>query len=190
MKFTARLRGTTPLVMHNGRLVNPLDPIVKDIKKITAKRKKTDDDHEAIARLEHRASLYLDPDVGPFIPGENIHRMLVDAGKPVKLGKRVTEAVLITSDVNPIAYSGPRDADGLFGDRNYVLMVPVRVGTARTMRCRPIFPVWSCEATGFLDESLMDFGDLKQLAETGGAAIGLGDWRPRYGRFEVVLKAG
>jgi hypothetical protein len=114
----------------------------------------------------------------------------VDAGKKRKLGKRVTEAVLITTDVNPVAYKGPRDADGLFEDKNHVLMAAVRVGQARTMRCRPIFPSWACEAEGILDDALLDFADLKELADIAGMVIGVGDWRPKHGRFDAVLKNG
>lgn len=189
MKFRISIVGTAPLLMHNGRLANPLDPVVKELKKYTGKRKKTDDDHEAIARVEHAGSLYLDPDVGPYIPSDNIHRALVDGAKKHKLGKRVTEGLLITTVVNPLGYKGPRDADGLWNDKNFVHMWPCRVGTSRTMRCRPIFNQWSTEADGFLDESVLDLEDLKQIAETAGALIGLGDWRPKHGRFDATVVA-
>lgn len=63
MEFTITVTGTQPLLMHNSRMANPLDPIVKAVGKITSKRVKTDDDQEELARLDFYGGLYLDPDV-------------------------------------------------------------------------------------------------------------------------------
>ena len=112
IEFTITLTGTAPLLMHNSRLSNPLDPATKALKKVTGKRNKTDDDHEQVARLEFAGGLYLDPDVGPFIPGENIARALVDGAKLTKMGVKVTRGVFISTDVNPLSYNGPRTDDG------------------------------------------------------------------------------
>ena len=45
-------------MMHNARLANPLDPLVQEIKKLTGKRKKTEDDLLQIARLEWEGGFY------------------------------------------------------------------------------------------------------------------------------------
>lgn len=183
IKFRITMEGTAPLLMHNSRLSDPLNPATKALKKVTSKRSKTDDDHEEIARLEHAGSLYLDPDVGPFIPADNIWRALFDGAKKHKKGQRIKEGIVLTTDVNPLAYSGPRDVNGLWGDENFRLMASVKVGMARTMRCRPIFREWRTDAEGILDPNVLDLAELVQIAETAGNVIGLGDWRPRYGRF-------
>ena len=188
MDFEIEVTGTANLLMHNGQLANPLNPIVQEIKKITGKRKKTDDDHRKIAELEHAGSLYLDPDVGPFMPGWSLHACLVNAAKKLKKGKTVTEGLFITTDVNPLGYSGPRDPAGLFEDKNFVHLWPVKVGTARTMRCRPQFREWKFAADGWADPGLLDFADLQEIANIAGSYIGLCDWRPRYGRFSAKVK--
>lgn len=187
MEFTIRITGTAPLLMHNARLANPLDPVVKEMKKITSKRKKTDDDHEAIARLEHAAGLYFDDDIGPYMPGENIHRCLVDGAKKSKLGKAVTQGVLIRTTVNPVSYKGPRDRDGLWKDSRFVFMSSAKVGTQRVMRCRPRFNEWATEADGILDPEVIDPAELQTVANTAGTLIGLGDWRPLHGRFTAEI---
>ncbi|MBN6054525.1 hypothetical protein JYK22_21465, partial [Nonomuraea sp. RK-328] len=188
MEFTITVTGTQPLLVHNSRLANPLDPIVKEIKKLTSKRKKTDDDHAEVARLEFHGSLYLDSDIGPYIPGENFQRCLLDAARVNKLGKSLERAVFIDTDVNPIAYAGPRTADGLWADENFRHMKSVKVGMQRVMRCRPIFQQWKCQAHGLLDTSLLDLAELRTIAENAGSMIGLGDWRPRFGRFQAVIE--
>lgn len=186
--FRLTLTGTAPLLMHNARLADPLDPVTKALKKVTGKRQKTDDDHEEIARLEHAGSLYLDPDAGPYLPGQNVERALVDAARITKQGVKVQRGVFITTDINPLGYRGPRDADGLWADENYRHMASVKVQQARTMRCRPMFREWTVEADGILDPSVLDLEVLETIAVTGGQMIGLGDWRPRFGRFVAEVE--
>lgn len=187
--FRLTFTGTKPLLMHSARLANPLDPATKALRAITSKRKKTDDDHEEIARLEHLASLYIDDTAGPFIPGQNIERALVDGGRLSKQGMKIQRGVFITTDVNPLGYRGPRDAEGLWADENFRHMASVKVQQSRTMRCRPHFREWTVEADGTLDPAVIDLADLADIATTAGTMIGLGDWRPRFGRFTATVDA-
>lgn len=188
IKFRLRCVGTAPLLMHSARLSDPLDPAAKALKKVTGKRTKTDDDHQEIARLEHIGSLYLDPDVGPYLPAQNLERCLVDAARTSKQGVKVQRGVFISTDTNPLAYKGPRDAEGLWNDVAFRHRASVKVGTARTMRCRPIFHQWTVEADGVMDPAIIDPADLQGIVETAGMIIGVGDWRPRFGRFEGSLE--
>lgn len=186
--FTLTLTGTTPLLMHSSRLANPLDPVAKAVKKYTAKRGKTDEDYAALARAEFTGGLYLDPDIGPYIPGENIMRCLVDAAKLTKQGVKVTRGLFIKTDVNPLAYDGPRTDEGLY-DAGFKHMASVKVGMSRVMRCRPWFPEWRVQADGVLDLSVFELEDLATILDNAGMYIGLGDWRPRFGRFIPQLEA-
>lgn len=185
--FTITLTGTAPLLMHNSRLANPLDPATKALKRVLSKRNKTDDDYEQIARLEFTGGLYLDPNVGPYIPAENIARCLVDAARLTKMGVKVTRGVFISTDVNPLAYDGPRDDQGLW-DADFRHMASVKVKMARNMRCRPQFPQWRVQADGVLDPSVLELSDLASIADNAGSLIGLGDWRPRFGRFTAHVE--
>lgn len=186
--FRITITGTETLLMHNSRLADPLDPATKALKKATSKRTKTDDDHEEIARLEHAGSMYLDPDSGPYLPSDNIWRSLYDGAKKHKLGVKMKEGVIITTAVNPLSYKGPRDRDGLWNDLNFRHSASVKVGMSRTMRCRPMFRQWKTEADGILDPNVLDFEELRQIAGTAGAIVGLGDWRPRYGRYIATVE--
>lgn len=183
MDFTITITGTAPLLMHNSRLSNPLDPATKALKRATGKRTKTDDDHEEVARLEHAGGLYLDPDIGPFIPADNIWRSLYDAAKKSKRGPKIKEGLFISTDVNPLAYAGPRTADGLWADGNFRFMASAKVTGKRIMRCRPMFREWRTEAKGVFDPNVIDLAEIDQIAETAGSLVGLGDWRPKFGRF-------
>lgn len=188
IEFRIVITGTSELLMHNSRLANPLDPAAKALKKATGKRTKTDDDYEEIARLEHAGGLYLDPDVGPYVPSDNIWRSLYDGAKKHKLGVKVKEGVIFSEPVNPLSYKGPRDQDGLWKDENFRHFASVKVGMQRVMRCRPVFRQWSTEANGILDPNVLDFEELITVANTAGMIIGLGDYRPRYGRYRATVE--
>lgn len=187
-RFRLTCRGTTPLLMHNARLSNPLDEIAKAMKRVSAKRTKTEEDYEELARLEHLGGLYFDPDVGPFLPGQNFERCLVDAARITKAGKKIERGVFVETDVNPVAYDGPRSVDDLWKDQNFRHTASVKVQTSRVTRTRPQFRQWATEADGVFDPAIINLDELVEIAATAGRMIGLGDWRPRFGRFEATVE--
>jgi hypothetical protein len=187
MDLQLNITGTAPLLMHNARLSNPLDPIARAMKKVSAKRSKAEDDYQEIAHLEFLGGLYSDPDVGPYLPGDNMFRALIDAGRKRKLGIKVTSGVIVTSDINPIAYKGSRDPEELWNEGGFIFQASAKVGQQRIIRTRPRFTTWATSATLYLDTEVLDLDDLTQLVDIAGRLIGLGDWRPRFGRFEATL---
>lgn len=195
MEFTITLTGTRPYIMHSDRMVDPLDPITKAHKKLTSKKTgKTEADLIEIARLEFFGALYVDSQIGPYVPGDNFQRALADASTMNRLGTKVERGVFIDSDVNPLSYSGPRTAEELWEVESFQYRRSVKQGVGkkapRIMKTRPIFRQWRCQAHGLLDESQLSFDDLCMIAENAGTFIGIGDWRPRFGRFTAeVTKA-
>lgn len=53
------------------------------------------------------------------------------------------------------------------------------------MRCRPIFLEWSCTATALLNPSVLSPDELSEIASDAGQMVGVGDWRPWHGRFNI-----
>jgi hypothetical protein len=189
-EFTVTLTGTLPLLMHNPRLADPLDPAAKLVKKYSSKRNKTDDDHLALAEAEFMGGLYMDPDIGPFIPGMNIHAMLRDGGRLNKLGRKVIAGVLITKNVNPLAYNGPRTEQALWEDGRFTYRASVVVTRQRITRTRPLFAEWIVEAPGVYDPAQIDLDQIRMIADNAGMFVGLGDSRPRFGRFTAKVEEG
>lgn len=187
-RFRLTCVGTEPLLMHNARLANPLDEVAKLMKRTTAKRTKTEEDYEELARLEHWGGLYFDEQLGPFLPGQNFERCLVDAARITKSGKKIERGVFIESNVNPVGYDGPRTIELLWKDENFRHMASVKVGMSRVMRTRPMFRNWSVYADGQYDAAVINLDELREIAGTAGRMIGLGDWRPRFGRFTVTIE--
>lgn len=188
MKVRLTIVGTASLLMHNARLSDPLDPYTKALKDVSSKRTKTEDDHEEMARIEFEGGLYLTEESGPYIPGVNVHRCMVEAAKLNKLGRHVERGTVIMDEVLPLGYYGPRTATELWKDKNYVSRLSVGVTTSRVMRTRPMFRMWALEAVMLVDTGQLDLTQITNIAEKAGQMIGLGDYRPRFGRFDVEVK--
>lgn len=184
-----RITGLSPILMHNGRLANPLDEASKKLKSLTAKKTKTDADHADIARAEWEGGLYID-EGGPFVPCDNLDSCLKGAAKGQKLGKKFGAAVAVIEDRAPLVYKGPRDADGLWSAKFYDVRGVV-VGGKRVQRCRPIFREWSCEFTVSFDPQDVDRRQIEKALQDAGRTIGLFDRRPekggRFGKFAAEV---
>lgn len=182
----ATLTGLSTMLMHNSRLANPLDPKVKEMKLLTSKKKKTDEDMWEIARKEFELGLYFDEKLGPFIPTENIRKSIIEGGRLSKLGTAIDRCVQILEDRAPLRYKGPRTVEDLWKEKFYDLS-SVGVQNARTMRCRPAFSKWSAEVELFFDSSMVNRDQLLAAMQAAGKFIGIGDYRPRYGRYDVEV---
>ena len=188
--FVLTMMGTAPMLVHNAQLSDPLNKWAKEMKKVSSKRTKTEDDHLEMSRLEFYGGMYYDADLGPVIPAMNIEATLVNGAKKIKLGKAVTQGLRITDQVTPIIYKGPRDMAGLWGDgeSEFVNRASVKVGMARVMRTRPMFTNWALEVSGVYDESIFDEDVINEICTYSGTLIGIGDWRPRFGTFTHELE--
>lgn len=180
-----KITGTRPLLMHAATLSDPLNPLSKAHKQVSGKRKKTDEDYEWLAKSEWRSSLYID-DTGPYMPGVNIEAALIAGAKLQKLGTAIKRGVEILNDRCKLEYKGPRDAEALW-DKGHYDVRGVKVGQARIMRYRPIFKEWSCECSIMFDTEIMDRASVLKCMQDAGAYCGVGDYRPKFGRFDVEV---
>jgi hypothetical protein len=184
---TVRLRitGTKRLIMHNGRLADPLDPITKDLARLTSKKSKTEADHLEISRVEWFGGLWLH-EGKPCIPAEALMATFVQAAKTQNKGPAAKVGLIVENHATLI-YEGPHDMDELWEDTNFRLRVGVRLRNARMMRTRPRFDDWSAEFTARFFPSLLDPEQIVDFYKTAGFMKGLGDWRPQHGNFSVQV---
>lgn len=183
---TFEVEGVAPLILHNGRLANPLDPFTKSLRELSVKRKKTDADLEELSRREWFGGLYTDEQNRPCIPGENIEAMLVNALKKQRLGSAGKAGVIVDGSF-PIRYEGPQFAtEDLYRDGRFVDRRMVKIQKIKVLRTRPIFRNWKLEFTvNFLPE-ILNKAQVVDAVVTAGRLVGLGDFVPKFGRFEVV----
>ena len=75
----------------------------------------------------------------------------------------------------------PHKDEGWVIDKQYVV-----IGKARILRCRPRFDSWALDFTvRILDDRVQPL-IVQQVLETAGKYYGIGDYRPRFGLFEVT----
>lgn len=189
MKVRLTLNGTAPMLMHNIQLADPLHPIARAMKEISSKRKKTDEDQFRLAELEFKGGLYISDELGPFVPGVNVEKCLVEGARITKQGKQVERGLFVVENECPLLYQGPRSADALWANEDFRSRMAVKVGTSRVQRTRPMFRTWALEATAEVDPALLNLESVQSIATDAGNMVGLGDFRPRYGRFTALVEA-
>lgn len=199
------LTANAPLLLHNANiLVNPLHPVTKEIKKISGKRNKTEDDLLALSKLEWFASLYLSnkkstitvegsdvniiasEDTKVCVSGDVLEAMLINGAKKNKLGTQFKAGIVVTD--NPLLnFNGAHlTIKDLWDDGNYTDMRAVRIQKNAIMRCRPIFSEWSLNFKVNYMPDTVEESQIRHAAEIGGLVVGICDYRPRYGRFSVA----
>lgn len=184
--LTVRIENTSPLLMQAETLANPLHPKTKAHKAVSGKRKKTDDDYNWLMRSEWEASLYFDSEVGPYLPPLNIEASVIGGGKLHKLGQSIKRAVLVTSDKPKLEYEGPRTIEKMWDDGRFIDVRGVNIGGKKVMRCRPIFLKWAATFDVEYMEDIIDKADVLRCISDAGRLVGIGTYRPRFGRFTVV----
>ena len=182
-QLTFRISGVAPLIQHNGQTADPLNQHAKDIAEIAGKRKKVEADHKEMAKREWLAGLYLSGGA-PCIPAALIEAALIEGAKKEKRGPQAKAGIVVEQHAK-LEYDGPRKIADLWNDERFRLRVSVRVGQSRVMRTRPLFDKWSAEVLVKYLPGMVDAKSVRDFLLTAGDQIGIGDWRPRFGRFTV-----
>lgn len=184
------MTGTMPLIMHNVQTADPLNVFAKEMAKITKKKtNKTEADLAELDRLKFEAGLYFDPEIGPYLPVQNIFRCLIEAGSMTRDGKKIERGITILGDRAPLQYNGPRDVTSLYGggSTKFVDRRVVVVARQRIVATRPIFPEWVAAFEIELDPEVLDPDHFSDVAAKAGRSVGVGDYRRFYGKFAAEL---
>lgn len=171
--------------MHNGLMCDPTNPFSIRIKKIVSKgtRKMTTTDYEERDRLQWEGGLYWSEKDGPIIPSDNIERCIQLGAQKSRAGKDVQAAVFCTTVEAKLNYVGPRNMEKLY-ESKFLLRKPVVINKSRVICIRPMFPTgWWIEFELEFDNSILNESKIVEACNDAGALIGLGDWRPKFGRF-------
>ena len=192
MRYRIKIRGTSPLLMHNGAAgLDTRSPANVEKAAIAKKRgsNRTEADEERLRELECQVSLWLDEKDRPTIPATALRGMLEESARKLKQGPQVREG-LIVDQIQEFEYDEKKlgtTPDQL--GKNVQFTVPVVVQRARVLRTRARFDKWALTFIVDCDEEQVDKQQLRAWLEIGGSRIGLGDWRPSksgfHGRFKT-----
>lgn len=134
---------------------------------------------------EWETAVYSDPEIGCYIPSKQLRSALVKGatnfkikGRMGKTFKDMVNAVLeIGSDKIPLGTTKP----------DYIHEEWVRIQRNQILRRRPAFKKgWEAEFTLLILDEQMPTDRMKEILEYAGRFVGIGDWRPHFGRFEVI----
>lgn len=184
--LNVRLTGVQ-LLTHNERLASKLDPIAREMSSIASKRKKTDDDLAELARLEFLGGVYETDDGLVGIPSWNVFKSFQEGARLNKLGRHVERGLLpMGVDIAPLKHDGPNTARSMW-DAGCYDQRSVKVGQSKVTRTRPMFRNWSIDVAFALDTEILRRDEFEMVAENAGRLVGLGDYRPRFGRYDVEV---
>jgi len=208
--FTFTIQGTTAMIVHNGGNISPLNPLNKLKSEYTGKRKKTDDDHVNIARIEWFQSLYLssnftlvldsnekyyasgDPLPQVILPVKCVRACVTSGAKHAKNGKALARAVqFMDADFFRPGAKGQRlqfpDINTMSDDPSYIDESVQSVQRAKVVRYRGRFEQWAATVTGCIHEDVLNPQDLEQAIAVAGKYEGINDSRSLgFGRFELI----
>jgi hypothetical protein len=144
-----------------------------------------------MARLEWLAGLYrIDGDL--VIPDYVIESTMIGGAKKSKRGPQA-KCGLFFAEHASLQFEGKPDTIDdetlaeMFASGNFTHTIGVKVGMAKVMRTRPMFRHWSINAIAQYDPDVLNLGDVAEIAGDAGKLVGLGDWRPKHGRFEAEV---
>jgi hypothetical protein len=164
------IKGTCPMIQHQ---------MVADVE--TTKIRTGEKDYS----MDWKKAMYFDEKIGCYIPADHIYGTLAKAavnfvitGRGKKTYKDLVKAaVLVNEEKIPLDKKEPDEIDSRF----------VVVQRNRINRLRPKFnDGWQAKfSLSILDEQFSTDA-LKDIIEYAGKFVGIGDFRPRFGRFEVI----
>ena len=134
--------------------------------------------------------VYLGADGKPVLPGPNLFAAIVDAGRFIKAGKSklTTQRSSIVPAGAAILEMDLPITPGKWEPDSRAVVNPATQG--RRMCHRPRFDEWRVSFSLQVDETMFSAATARDLVDTAGQRVGVGDFRPSrkgpFGRFKVT----
>jgi hypothetical protein len=144
---------------------------------------------------EWRSSLYVTDSGQIYQPANHFELSMTKAAASFKVqgkrGKSYKDLVASNLVIDPekilFGIEEPKELD-CDGDKPlYLDMRPVVIQRARVVRLRPAFKAgWQLEFKITILDDELPMGIVQDILTLAGKAVGVGDYRPKFGRFRVV----
>jgi len=176
------IEGTSPLLQHRY--------IFKDELAASTTKKSGSTDYSE----EWKKACYWDKEVGLYQPATHIEGALIKAAANFQITGRskktykdlVKSAVFAQPEYIPFGFGKKSPDDLLAKGLIQIHKAAVVVQRNRVERLRPMLPAeWKLTFTLQVLDDQLPKDALKEILDYAGRFVGIGDWRPRYGRFLV-----
>ena len=186
VKFT----GLDSLLQNNPQMSDPLNKYSKEMKQVSGKRKKTDDDIMLMRKIELRAKIYHDEQLGIYVPATWVTASIQGVSwSRAKIKKAdIRAAVFVTQPKLKLTYADMdkvKSPIDIVDNEVFHNVMSLKQGQVRVVKATPIFNKWSFECELDFDDTIINESELKSLIEYGAQFGGFGDFRPTYGRASV-----
>ncbi len=180
-----KVRGTAPLLQHRYPIPD-LETMGKGGTKRTGAVDYTKEWHDY---------LYVTPEGGIYQPAVHFEATMVAAavnfrikgGRSKSYKSLFQGCVFVSPEQIPHGIQEPEMLDTDADKPLYLDMRPVVVSRARVVRLRPAFkPGWELEFVIEVLDDQIPAEMVQDILTLAGKTIGIGDFRPRFGRFSVV----
>lgn len=192
LKYT--VTGTKPLLLSNPQTVDKFNPIARKMKTINDKgRRRTDDDYLELRDLEMEAKIYWDDELGVYIPTTWILAALCKVSfSQAKIAKAdIRGAVFSVESRLPLNYAGKKKVKGVEDvtkNGDFRQMMLLKQGQVKIAKTAPVFHDWSFTGHLEFDDKIIDPDTIEHLLDYASHYGGFGDFRPTFGRAEVVVE--
>lgn len=185
-----RYTGVDSLLQNNPQMSDPLNKYTKEMKQISSKRKKTDDDVMMMRKIELRAKIYHDAELGIYVPATWVTASIQGVSwAKAKIKKADIRAAVFASQPKlKLTYTDMgkvKSPIDIVENEFFHNVMSLKQGQVRVVKATPIFNKWSFECTLDFDDTIINEAELKTLIEYGAQFGGFGDFRPTYGRATV-----
>ncbi len=134
-----------------------------------------------VPKDEADKKLYKNLDGSYYQPAEHIFQSLVKAGVDFKFEGRKIFKDIINSGIAITPENIPLDCPFVIDERSVVIQ------RARVLAWRPRFDEWSVKfKIEIIDDDNIPVSTLNEILAHAGMRKGIGDYRPRYGRYMVT----
>lgn len=197
--MTMTWTGIRPMVMGNPQGVELSNPLSMESRRLNAEmkkhRKKGDSNllietEEKMKRNDWESSAYWDDERKSFyLPDTVILACLRGGAAVARKGKDIDRAAIISEPEVYIQTKKHNSIEQYFKDEAFRLSGPCKIPPktgALIWKCRCMIPVdWKVTFTIEYEETIVAEKSIIDAAESAGRLVGVGGWRPKFGRFTV-----
>jgi hypothetical protein len=182
-----KITGIEPLLQNNPQTVDPFNFYAKAKKRLTGKKKKTEEDLLEIRRLEVLSKCYFDENIGIYVPSTWISAGIAGASfSRAKVSKAaIRSCVFPTEPKIKLHFADEKlvkTLDDIPGNPKFVHTLLLKQQQVRIAKCAPIFHGWNFTTSLEFDPEIIDRADLIGILSFVATYVGFGDFRPTYGR--------
>lgn len=182
-----KFNGISPLLQNNSQTVDVFNKYAKLKKPLTSKRSKTDEDIQALRDIEVESKLYLDDEIGVYVPSRWVMAAIAKNSHAIaKIAKaKVRGAVFAVGDKCKLTYDGMelvKEKIDIVKNDKFITTLILPQQQVRLAKSFPIFHKWSFEAQLEYDDTILDEAELISILTYSAKYGGFGDFRPTYGR--------